>query len=42
MEGMGKQVDKQLIYLPMRFVMGTQFLLMRHKCNFEKHQRGRS
>ena len=42
MEGMGKQVDKQLIYVPMGFAMGIQFLLMRHKYNLEKHKRGNS
>ena len=42
MEGMGKQVDKQLIYVPMGFAMGIQFLLMRHKYNLEKNKRGNS
>ena len=38
MEGMGKQVDKQLIYVPMGFAMAIQFLQMRHKRNLEKHK----
>lgn len=42
MEGMGKQVDKQLIYVPMGFAMGIQFLLMRHKHNLAKRDRGDS
>ena len=42
MEGMGKQVDKQLIYVPMGFAMGIQFLLMRHKYNLGKNKRGNS
>jgi predicted tellurium resistance membrane protein TerC len=42
MEGMGKQVDKQLIYVPMGFAMGIQFLLMRHKYNLQKNKRGNS
>ena len=41
-EGMGKQVDKQLIYVPMGFAMGIQFLLMRHKHNLAKRDRGDS
>ena len=40
MEGMGKQVDKELIYVPMGFAMGIQFLLMRHKHNLAKRDRG--
>jgi len=39
---MGKQVDKQLIYVPMGFAMGIQFLLMRHKYNLQKNKRGNS
>ena len=42
MEGMGKQVDKELIYVPMGFAMGIQFLLMRHKHNLAKRDRGDS
>ena len=42
MEGMGKQVDKQLIYVPMGFAMGIQFLLLRHKHNLAKRDRGDS
>ena len=42
MEGMGKQVDKQLIYVPMGFAMGIQFLLMRYKHNLAKRDRGDS
>ena len=42
MEGMGKQVDKELIYVPMGFAMGIQFLLMRHKYNLAKRDRGDS
>jgi predicted tellurium resistance membrane protein TerC len=38
MEGMGKQVDKQLIYVPMGFALAIQFLQMRHKRNVEKHK----
>jgi predicted tellurium resistance membrane protein TerC len=38
MEGMGKQVDKQLIYVPMGFALVIQFLQMRHKRNFERHK----
>lgn len=36
MEGMGKEVDKQLIYVPMGFAMAIQFLQMRHKHNLTK------
>jgi hypothetical protein len=35
---MGKQVDKQLIYVPMGFALVIQFLQMRHKRNFERHK----
>ena len=35
MEGMGKHVDKKLIYLPMGFAMVIQFLQMRHSRNQE-------
>lgn len=42
MEGMGKQVDKELIYVPMGFAMGIQFLLMRYKHNLAKRDRGDS
>jgi predicted tellurium resistance membrane protein TerC len=38
MEGMGKEVDKQLIYVPMGFALAIQFLQMRHKRNLEKHK----
>ncbi len=36
MEGMGKHVDKKLIYMPMGFAMAIQFLQMRHGHNKEK------
>ena len=36
MEGMGKHVDKKLIYMPMGFAMVIQFLQMRHGHNKEK------
>ena len=36
MEGMGKEVDKELIYVPMGFAMAIQFLQMRHKRNLER------
>ena len=36
MEGMGKHVDKKLIYVPMGFAMVVQFLQMRHQSNREK------
>lgn len=36
MEGMGKHVDKKLIYMPMGFAMVIQFLQMRHSQNKEK------
>ncbi|MFP6900690.1 MAG: TerC family protein, partial [Opitutales bacterium] len=36
MEGMGKHVDKKLIYVPMGFAMMIQFLQMRHQSNQEK------
>ena len=39
MEGMGKEIDKQLIYVPMGFAMAIQFLQMRHKRNLEKIRR---
>jgi predicted tellurium resistance membrane protein TerC len=36
MEGMGKHVDKKLIYMPMGFAMTVQFLQMRYQRNKEK------
>ncbi len=42
MEGMGKEVDKQLIYVPMGFALAIQFLQMRHKRNLEKKLSGNS
>ena len=42
MEGMGKEVDKQLIYVPMGFALAIQFLQMRHKSNLKKKNRGDS
>ena len=39
MEGMGKKVDKELIYVPMGFAMAIQFLQMRHKHNLGKLER---
>ena len=39
MEGMGKKVDKELIYVPMGFAMAIQFLQMRHKYNLGKLER---
>jgi len=39
MEGMGKEVDKELIYVPMGFAMAIQFLQMRHKYNLGKLER---
>ncbi|MFP6886465.1 MAG: TerC family protein [Opitutales bacterium] len=36
MEGMGKHVDKKLIYMPMGFAMAIQFLQMRYGCNKDK------
>jgi predicted tellurium resistance membrane protein TerC len=35
MEGMGKHVDKKLIYIPMGFAMAIQFLQMRYTRNKE-------
>jgi len=36
MEGMGRYVDKKLIYMPMGFAMAVQFLQMRYSSNKEK------
>ena len=36
MEGMGRHVDKKLIYVPMGFAMTVQFLQMRYSRNKEK------
>jgi len=36
MEGMGRHVDKKLIYMPMGFAMAVQFLQMRYSSNKEK------
>ena len=36
MEGMGKHVDKKLIYIPMGFAMAVQFLQMRYSRNKEQ------
>ena len=36
MEGMGKHVDKKLIYMPMGFAMAIQFLQMRYGHNKDK------
>ena len=36
MEGMGRHVDKKLIYMPMGFAMAVQFLQMRYSRNKEK------
>ena len=36
MEGMGKHVDKKLIYIPIGFAMAVQFLQMRYQQNKEK------
>ena len=36
MEGMGKDVDKKLIYIPMAFAMAIQFLQMRYGHNKDK------
>ena len=36
MEGMGKHVDKKLIYMTMGFAMAIQFLQLRHSKNKEK------
>ena len=40
MEGMGKHVDKKLIYMPMGFAMTVQFLQMRYQRNKEKLVQG--
>ena len=40
MEGMGKHVDKKLIYMPMGFAMVVQFLQMRYQRNKEKLVQG--
>ena len=40
MEGMGKHVDKKLIYVPMGFAMAVQFLQMRYQRNKEKVVKG--
>ncbi len=35
MEGMGKEVEKSLIYVPMGFAMAIELLQMRHKSNLK-------
>lgn len=36
MEGMGKEVEKSMIYVPMGFAMAIELLQMRHKNNLKK------
>jgi hypothetical protein len=36
MEGMGKEVEKSMIYIPMGFAMMIELLQMRHSYNLKK------
>ena len=36
MEGMGKEVEKSMIYVPMGFALAIELLQMRHKRNLDQ------
>jgi hypothetical protein len=36
MEGLGKEVEKSMIYVPMGFALAIQLLQMRHKKNLNQ------
>jgi predicted tellurium resistance membrane protein TerC len=42
MEGMGKEVEKSMIYVPMGFALAIELLQMRHKKNLQKVNDGNS
>jgi len=42
MEGMGKEVEKSMIYVPMGFALAIELLQMRHKRNLQKVNDGNS
>ena len=42
MEGMGKEVEKSMIYVPMGFAMAIELLQMRHSHNQKKVKNGDS
>ena len=42
MEGMGKEVEKSMIYVPMGFALAIELLQMRHKRNMDQIKNGDS
>ena len=42
MEGMGKEVEKSMIYVPMGFALAIELLQMRHKRNLDQIKDGDS
>jgi hypothetical protein len=42
MEGMGKEVEKSMIYVPMGFALAIELLQMRHNKNLQKVNDGNS
>jgi predicted tellurium resistance membrane protein TerC len=42
MEGMGKEVEKSMIYVPMGFALAIELLQMRHKRNLDQIKDGGS
>ena len=40
MEGMGKEVEKSMIYVPMGFALAIELLQMRHKRNLDQIKSG--